>query len=142
MTEEHLTAKDGFPESELHAAAWEGNIDQVRERIKAGADLNWRDSIGETALSGTAGLGHSDVVRLLLEHGARHDLPETETRYTPLHWAARNNLETVKTLVSFDADKTAAGTSGQFPIDAAHSYGKGNILAYLKTVGPDIRSRR
>jgi ankyrin repeat protein len=57
--------------------------------------VNWRDSIGETALLGAAALGHAEVVRFLLGVGADCNIAES-AGYTPLHWAtSHGNLETV-----------------------------------------------
>lgn len=54
---EPLTAKDGASESELHAAAWAGDLRLVKRLVKAGADVNWCDSAGESALFGAAAWG-------------------------------------------------------------------------------------
>jgi hypothetical protein len=61
-----LTAADGHAESELHAAAWAGSVRGVSRILDAGFDVNWRDSIGETALFGAVSWAHSEVVELLL----------------------------------------------------------------------------
>lgn len=130
-------------ESALHHAAWSGDLDQVRELIAAGADVNWIDSGGETALFGATACGRVEVVRCLLDAGARHDLRERTRGYTPLHGAASHgNLPTIEALVRAGADAKAADDSGRLPIDAAHAHRKGTHVAYLKTVRPAIASRR
>jgi ankyrin repeat protein len=69
----------------LHDAAWRGDVEEIRRIVRSGADIDWRDSIGETALFGAAAWGHVDAVKLLLELGAEPNLQEA-TGYTPLHW--------------------------------------------------------
>ena len=55
-------------------------------------------------------------------------------------WAG--DLELVVELVSAGADPMAKDNAGRLPIDVAHESGKGDRVAYLKTVGPPIRSKR
>jgi ankyrin repeat protein len=136
------SATGGGAETELHAWAWSGDVQKVTELLAAGADPNCQDTIGETALFGAAGWGSTDVVHLLLDHGAKHDVVEHIAGWTALHWAARANIATVHVLVNAGADVNAANKAGELPIDIAHQYGKGEIVRFLKTVGPQIASRR
>jgi hypothetical protein len=141
-SDQHSTARDGAAESPLHAAVWAGDLDEVRRLVESGADVNWRDSIGETALFGAAAWGRVQAVRYLLSVGARHDFHESNG-YTPLHWAAgHGDLETIRILVEAGANAAAPDKLGRLPVDVAHQQGKGSHVAYLKTVGPEIASRR
>lgn len=147
MTEEDretpLTAADGHAETALHAAAWAGDLAEVRRLIAAGIDPNIMDSIGETPLFGAAACARTDVVAYLLSAGARHDLYESTLGLTPLHWAASHGgVEILKSLIEAGADPTAENHHHRLPVDLAHRYGKGEHVAYLKTVGPPIASKR
>jgi len=135
------TASQGSAESDLHASAWDGDIDKVLKLLAEGADPNWQDSINETALFGAAAWGHSEIVGILLEGGARHDLVSSDG-LTPLHWAARANVQTVEVLVSAGANVRAVDQTGALPIDVAHRYGQGDVVRFLKSFGPQIASRR
>lgn len=141
-TNDDNSASNGGAESELHAWSWSGDTKKVAALLAKGADPNWQDSIGETALFGAAGWGHSDVVKILLQNGARHDFIEKSGGWTALHWAARANLETVQALTAAEADVLAVSNSGELPIDIAHGCGKGEIVSFLKSLGPEIASRR
>jgi uncharacterized protein len=146
MTEDRdkpLTAADGSAETALHYAAWVGDLDEVRRLIEAGADPDLTDSIGETPLHGAAASGRVDVVAYLLSVGARHDLHERTLGLTPLHWAASHGcLETLKILIEAGADAAAEDHHGKMPVDSAQRYGRGQHVAYLKTAGPPIASKR
>jgi uncharacterized protein len=138
-----LTAANGRAETALHAAAWAGDLEQVRALLASGVDPNVTDSIDETPLFGAAAWGRADVVACLLAAGARHDLHEATAGLTPLHWAASHgNLETLHILIEAGAVTTALDHHGLMPVDLAHLHGKGAHVAFLKTVGPPIASKR
>jgi len=139
---EHGSASSGHAESDLHAWSWAGDKKKVEALLSSGADPNWEDSIGETAIFGAAGWGHTDVVQLLLSHGAKYDIIEKTSGWSVLHWAARSNVATTKVLVEAGADVCVADNGGRLPIDVAHECGHGDIVRYLKSVGPQIASRR
>jgi len=76
------------PMIELHLAAVSGDLEEVRELLEKGADVNAKDEEGRTPLHWAAGNGYVEVARLLIEHGA--DVNAKESRYgdTPLDLAA------------------------------------------------------
>ncbi|OOG43803.1 hypothetical protein B0B52_07695 [Polaromonas sp. A23] len=130
-----LTANEGTPESSLHEAAWAGDIAGAQKLLDHGADVNWADSIGETALFGAVAWGHAEMVRFLLSHGAEFNLSE-KNGYTPLHWAASHgNLATLQALLDAGANSNALDALGRRPIDVARKHGKGEHVAHLKGRG-------
>jgi ankyrin repeat protein len=146
MTHDHeapLTAAEGHAETALHYAAWSGDLAEVKRLIEAGTDPDILDSTGETALFGAAAGAKIEVVAYLLSVGARHDLHENMHGLTPLHWAASHGgVETLRLFIEAGADPDAEDDHGRLPVDLAHLYGKGEYVAYLKTVGPPIASKR
>jgi uncharacterized protein len=58
----------------------------VRLCYELGIDVNAVNSMGLTAVFGAANRGSDDIIRFLVDHGARLDLADNEGR-TPLDWA-------------------------------------------------------
>ena len=54
--------------------------------LELGADVNATNSMGLTALIGAANRGSNDIIKFLVEHGARLDVKDREGR-TPIRWA-------------------------------------------------------
>nr|CAB3474249.1 unnamed protein product [Digitaria exilis] len=61
---------NGVMSFQLMYLAHEGNAEGIRDLLDGGADPNFRDSDGRTALHIAACEGHADVVELLLQRGA------------------------------------------------------------------------
>ena len=79
-------------------SASQGDIDDVRAALAAGVDVNASDYDGRTALHLAAAEGRHDVVRYLLEHGAR---PGAVDRWggTPLSDAERGGHAEVEAAI-------------------------------------------
>jgi ankyrin repeat protein len=54
--------------------------------LELGADVNATNSMGLTALIGAANRGSNDIIKFLVEHGARLNVKDREGR-TPIRWA-------------------------------------------------------
>ena len=58
------------PEISIHKAAYQGNIEAVKQHIAAGTDLNTQDDSGWTPLHWAASKVHNKTAKLLIEEGA------------------------------------------------------------------------
>ena len=103
-------------ETELWESARKGDAAAVRRLLDAGVDPNTRFRYDATALSYACDRGHVEVVRLLLERGAKVNVKDTFYGATPLSWAispAQGRTpahdEVVRLLVASGADGLAAG---------------------------------
>jgi ankyrin repeat protein len=61
-------------------------LDAVKLCVELGMDVNAVNSMGLTALHGAANRGSDDILRFLVQQGARLDVKDAEGR-TPLTWA-------------------------------------------------------
>ncbi len=64
-TETETVASGGKNGPELLRAAWQGDLAKVKELLKEGADINYRDSDGFSALERARDNGHEEIVKLL-----------------------------------------------------------------------------
>ncbi len=78
------------PNDMLLTAAQLGDIDRVRLAIAKGANLNYQDENGGTALHWAVFYGYKDIVQLLLMHGA-DPLIKDKDGITPIDVARINN---------------------------------------------------
>ncbi|KAF4656982.1 hypothetical protein FOL47_008649 [Perkinsus chesapeaki] len=91
----------------IHYATWHGSRESVELLVESSADINAKDSHGNTALTIGACRGHLSVCQLLLSKGATRDPLNSQgnIRFTPLHLAAANgHTECIKALVEAGMD--------------------------------------
>ena len=123
----------------LHAAAWSGDLEKLRNLLGADADVSVRDSSGRTALHVAAFAGHDAIVRTLVEAGADPNALEND-RYDIVTIAAvANDLELLETALSLggDARNTTSPYDGTALIAAAH-LGHGAVVDVLIAAGAPL----
>ena len=74
------------PDISIHDAAFEGNIEAVKQHLAAGTDVNVKDNIGLTPLHMAAGDARKEVAELLIAKGAEVNVKNKDGK-TPLDWA-------------------------------------------------------
>ena len=60
----------GCGESSIHEAAFDGNIEAVKQHIAGGTDVNAKNKYERTPLHHAAYSGHKEIAELLIEKGA------------------------------------------------------------------------
>ena len=70
---ELLRADYSLGETVLHFLAIENYTEAVRFLAQAGADVNTKNKFGDTPLISAAQLGHEEMVRILLQFGAKFE---------------------------------------------------------------------
>jgi imidazolonepropionase-like amidohydrolase len=89
----------------LYQAANKGEIEQVELLISEGAEVNFKNNEGLTALHAAARGGHKKIVELLLAHGAEVNISEAKYNSIAAEFAMnRNHTEIFQLLVSNGAD--------------------------------------
>ncbi|KFW78942.1 Ankyrin repeat domain-containing protein 66 [Manacus vitellinus] len=131
--------------TELHEAVALGDYDLVEKILKAGRcdpnhkDVDWHD---RTPLHWAAAKGRSDLVKLLVDHGARHCL-RSDVGWTPAHFAAESGrLRVLRTLHSLHAAMDAADLFGDTPKRLAEIYGHQDCSKFLEKAEVESRNYR
>jgi len=99
----------------------------LRDFVKHGLDVSYRDWLGRTALHAEASYGNVENVQFLLDNGADIDAVDVQSWTTPLGYAARvGQVEVVECLI-------AAGARKDLPTEESDSLRSwATPLAYAK----------
>ena len=126
---------------DLFAAAKSGDLQEARNLLETGADVNATDGITLTALHYAAGMGHKELVELIMGKGGDINA-RTDEGVTPLYLAAKFDRAAVaKVLVDQGAEVDVKALSGWTPLVMAAINGNLEIAALLLDRGAGINSR-
>ena len=131
------------PDSPVADAAMRGELDEVRELLRSGADVNAPQSDGVTAMHWAAENGDAALARVLIYAGANLGPLTRNDAYTPLHMAARGgHAEVIELLVEAGADPAAATSStGVTAMHLAAKAGSGEAIRVLAAGGSEVDAR-
>jgi cytohesin len=108
------------PDISIHDAAFDGNIEVVKQHLAAGTDVNAKAEGRATPLMDAARKGHKEIVELLIAKGADVNAKAGDAGSTPLHWAVQqSHNEIVQLLIAKGADVNAKHGDGETPLDYA-----------------------
>ena len=115
-----FNSKDIPSTQNLSEAVFTGDLAAVKQALTDGADPSAMDpQSGSTMLATAALMGHTEIVKLLLEHGADVNTKSRDGG-TALHAAAfLGRIETVKFLLEKGADANLRSNIGGTPMDGA-----------------------
>lgn len=111
----HAELKDDF-----FAAVRTNDVKTVEALLAKGVDVNVKFRYDQTALFPACDKGYTEMVRVLLAHGAKVDVEDTFYHATPMTWAVEHgHAEIVKLLLEKGAkgkdDALMGGVSGNHP---------------------------
>eukprot|EP01046_Picozoa_sp_COSAG06_P035116 COSAG06_NODE_3739_length_4957_cov_37.565665_3_plen_140_part_00 len=118
----------------LYKAAEDGELDEVKAAVDAGARMEWAKPgmSGRRAVHAASINGHKDVVAFLGSRGADVNAVD-DGQETPLHRAAWEGKASVcTTLLALGADPAAKGYRGRTALDIARQFNKPKCMAVLE----------
>ncbi len=118
----------GQLEQKLHVAVNGGNLQEAKDLLEMGADVN-DDRVGLKAAICAPCENKKDMVLLLLEHQADINKASGLSNYTPLMEAvSRKEKEIVEILLERGADLSAVNKNGETALDLAKAKGDVEII--------------
>ncbi|HEY8555497.1 MAG TPA: ankyrin repeat domain-containing protein [Burkholderiales bacterium] len=136
---EHRYADGSTP---LHWAVYEGDVDEVRRLIAAGADVSAANRYGATAMGLAAEVADTEIIELLLEAGADPDSPNPEGQTALMAVARTGKVEAAKRLLEHGATVDARERwGGQTALMWASARRHPEMMALLIAHGADVNAR-
>lgn len=119
-------------------AAHDGDIERLLQLLNADS-IKERDSGGFTALHYASIEGHSECVKLLLDHGAEVDAVDTTRWGTPLHYASyHHRTNCVQILLDHNADINARNVYLETPLHESCASGAFHCAEMLLNRGASM----
>jgi serine/threonine protein kinase len=133
----------GFGEDSLIELARKGRRQSVAKKLAAGANPN--DSrLSTTVLMFAAKDGYTDIVRDLLQAGARLDAKDNDGDTALMYAAIDDRVDVVRALLMAGADANAQNNKGDTPLMAAALRDRTEVVKALLAGGadPNLRNQR
>jgi len=125
--------------SPLYRAAMLNRADAVRRLLELGESPDRSEYLGLTPLMRVAARGDTQIMDLLLAHGASVDAACKLDDFTPLLFAARfGRLEAVRRLLDAGANVNRAAASGRTPLFLAAEGGHADVVQQLLERGAKV----
>ena len=124
-------------------ATWDGDVEQVNEFLRIGADPNYHEESGYSPLLLAVEQGHLELAEILLANGADVNLRGAQGTWSPLIHAVetasvvaielgrRPDNRMIQLLLAHGADVHALSSHGGTAMDSAREYGNHEAEAML-----------
>uniref|UniRef100_UPI00398EF75F protein phosphatase 1 regulatory subunit 12A-like isoform X5 n=1 Tax=Pristiophorus japonicus TaxID=55135 RepID=UPI00398EF75F len=125
------------------AACSSGDTDEVRRLLDRGADINYANVDGLTALHQACIDENLEMVKFLVEHSANTNQPDNEG-WTPLHAVAScGYINIAEYLINNGASVAAVNSEGEIPSDIAEESAMKDLLQdEINRQGIDVEAAR
>jgi len=133
-------APNQYGHTPLMAALWFNHFDAVQLLIDRGANIQHRDSHGESLLHNAAAQGNFDLAQLFIEHGLDVNVTDNNGA-TPLAMAAAGQPEMVRWLIERGANVQQMGDSAATPLAMAVGLGDTASVRLLLDAGAEVNCR-
>jgi ankyrin repeat protein len=125
--------------SELIQAVRIEDTEAARKALADGAEVNMADIDGMTSLLWAVGIGHPELVLILIEAGADVNLRYEEVGDTPLHEAAvQGNTEVARLLIEAGAGINVRNDYDLTPLQLSVYHGHVDLTSLLVEAGADV----
>jgi ankyrin repeat protein len=111
-----------------------GDLTAVRKLLDDGVDVNWKDTLGDTALIYASANGHVEVLKLLLDRGALIDFLRNGGGTALMNASYNGRVDCVRLLLERGADMSLKSKDIRTAKDWAVSYGHADIAQMLDEV--------
>ena len=135
MEELFAMAKKDVAYTALHAAAEQGNVNELIRLLADGADKDAEDMYGETPLHKAA--ASSAAAAILIQNGASVSAEDMDGR-TALHLAARTDLKTAELLLKNGSNVAAKDAFGMSPLHLAAANNNAKTVRLLVQAGANV----
>ena len=118
----------------IFEAAYEGNLEVLKQKIAEGVDVNSCDAYSNTVLHLAAASKNSECVKTLIEVGANPNGKDS-LQGTPLHFTQSSDV--CKILCAAGADVNSQDYLGNTPLHNAALFGYDDVISELLAAGSD-----
>ncbi|MXW53348.1 hypothetical protein F4X33_04220 [Candidatus Poribacteria bacterium] len=126
----------------LEVAILDQDTRKVEELLVQGTNPNEHNGRGNTALHEAVREGHTQIVELLLGHGANTDIGDLWNGDTPLHLAAAEGQRQIaEVLLHHGADPEARNIAHQTPLHSAAAKAEALLVELLLAHGANPNAR-
>ena len=116
-----------------------GRTRLIKKLLVAGANVNYQDDYGWTALMVASENGHIDIVRLLLEKGANVNYQSAIDNFTALMLASKkNHIDIVRLLLAYGANVNHQDEVGWTALIWASGNNHIDIVKLLLAAGANV----
>ncbi|KAL5574136.1 hypothetical protein UlMin_023733, partial [Ulmus minor] len=135
----HIGKQEAEHALKVNSAAYHGDLHQLKDLIRAGADPNKTDYDGRSPLHLAASRGHEDVTLYLIQHGVDVNVSDNFGN-TPLMEALKNGNDQVSSLLVKEGASLKLDNAGSF-LCTAVLRGESDFLKRMLSNGLDPNSK-